>query len=167
MVKALPAALALMIPLAMTSELVAILCASTVPPVTLRNEISPAVLLVLPMPVPRRIVTLPVPALIKVPLAIVMAAAPASRCASITPVAKSSLAYKFRLPLSVSILAFNRMLRPACRVSVPPLPLTLLTRILLLTVMSLLACRITFCGVDSRLASCSALNVTVPVGRLA
>ena len=102
--------------------------------------ISPLVLSVKPAPVPRVIFTFPVPASIEVAGAIVIPAAPASRCASTTPLATVSLAVIVRLPLSVLILALMLMLRPACKVKSPPLPPGLLITMSLSKEIPLLAC---------------------------
>ncbi len=103
----------------------------------------------LPAPVPSVMTTLPVPALIAVPVVMVRAAAPGPRSLSTTPSAAVSLAISVRLPLPVVMLAVMRILRPAWRVRSPPLPDGLLTVIALETVMSLLACKTTAVPVSS------------------
>ena len=103
----------------------------------------PAMLLVLPAPSRRSMLTVPVPAVMVAPTAWVMLAAPASRCTFTTPLAAVSLAIRVKLPLSVVILALSRMDRPACKVKAPPLPPVLFTVSAVDKVMSLLACRVT------------------------
>ena len=83
------------------------------------------------------------PVSIVVPVAIVMTASPAKRCASTTPADSGAFANNVRFPLSVVMFALMRMLRPASSVSEPPLPEELFTTMGLLTVISLLACRMT------------------------
>ena len=105
--------------------------------------ITPLVELVLPAPSRRSSVTLPLPALILVPLAMRITAAPGSRWLSTTPFARRALAIRVSAPLSVVRLAFSKMLRPACKVSAPPAPAGLLTISGSASVRSLLAGRVT------------------------
>ncbi len=83
------------------------------------------------------IVTLPVPALMLVPAAMVISAAPASR---LLRFALGSFAVRVRLPPPVVILAFNKILRPALSVMLPPAAIVGVVVIAAFTVMSLLAC---------------------------
>ena len=74
---------------------------------------------------------------------IAMAALPASRSASTTPLAKRSLPMIVKLPLSVVIFAEIVTLRPALKVRFPPFPPGLFVVIAELTVRSLFACKTT------------------------
>ena len=127
----------------------------------------PAVLLVLSVLLRSVILTEPLPALMLVPAAMVMAAAPGSRLASITPLAAVSLPISVKLPLSVVMLALTRIERPACMVSAPPLPPGLLARTAPVTVISLLACRVTVVPALSRAVRSADDSVLVPVGLVA
>ncbi len=113
--------------------------------VMLASVTLPLAVLVLPAPSRRSMVTVPVPAFMVVPFACEMTAAPASRCASTTPLASFSLPISTTLPLSVVMLALIRIERPACIVRLPPLPAALVTMSApACCVMSLFACRMTF-----------------------
>ncbi|WP_143273323.1 hypothetical protein [Azospirillum palustre] len=132
-----------------------------VPPVRLPKVMAPLVVLVLPAPLSSVRVMAPVPALIVLPDAMVMTAAPLARWASTTPLLALALAMAVKLPLSVVMLASRRMLRPADRVKAPPLPAGLLTMTSLETVMSLLACRVRAVPVLSTAVIASGWMVTV------
>ena len=126
-----------------------LLVATRLPAVILLNVMSPLVRFVFPVPALIVEVKTPVPVFIVVPEARVITAVPESRCASTTPLAVRSFAISVRLPLSVVIFALTRTERPACKVRLPPLPLALFAVITLDTVMSLLACRMTFVPADN------------------
>ena len=144
-----------------------LLTAVMLPAVMLRRLMSPLVAWVLPAPSRRVRATVPVPALMLVPLAMVMTAAPASRLASTAPLAVVSFAVSVRLPLSVVMLALSKMDRPACRVSAPPLPPALLAVSAVESVMSLLACSVTAVPASSRARMALADKVLLPVGLVA
>ena len=129
------------------SAVVPLLATTRAPAVTWSRVMSAVPEFVLSAPALMVAVKVPVPVLIVVPLPLlfmVIAAAPESRCASTTPLAAVSLAVNVRSPLSVVIFALMRMDLPACIVRSPPSPLPLAAVIAAFTVISLLACRVTF-----------------------
>ena len=122
---------------------VPLLVMTKAPAVTVFKVMSAVPELVLSAPALMVAVKVPVPVLIVAPVRLI-SALPLSRCASTTPLAAVSLAVNVRSPLSVVILALISMVRPACMVRLPPSPLPLAAVIAPFTVMSLLACRVTF-----------------------
>ena len=121
--------------------------------------------LALPTPSDSVTVTLAVPALMLAP-AIAIVAAPASRLALSTPLAIVSLATRVTLPLSVVILAFNAIERPACRLSPAPAVLPTVGTVMsapAFWVMSLLACKKSVVPLDRTPVIAAGVTVTVEV----
>ena len=129
---------------------------------------SPLALFVLPAPSRSSRDTAPGPASMAVPFAMAITAAPASRSASTTPLARRSLAISVTsppaLPAAVVMSALTRIDRPACRVS-PPMedgvPVTVTASA---TVMSLEACSVTAVPRPRRATMSAAATVAVSDG---
>ena len=166
------ARVALRAPVSVTAPLKIISLPAVIPALVKAREpavmacrvISPLVLLVLPVPGRRSMLTAPLPALMLVPAAMVMTAAPLSRLALTTPLARLSLAMAVKLPLSVVMAALSKMLRPAWKVRAPPLPPVLLALKAAFRVRSLLACRVTAVPALSRAVRSSVYRVEEAVG---